>query len=87
MCEAKGGPTLIIVTHHIEEIVPAVTHALALRHGNVVSMGARKDALTGEILSRTFDLAIEVQEGWGRLWPVVIKKKLKKSYFKHSLYD
>lgn len=37
-------------------------------------MGAKKDVLTGEILSRKFDLEIEVQESCGWLWPVVIKK-------------
>ncbi|MBU4077253.1 MAG: ATP-binding cassette domain-containing protein [Euryarchaeota archaeon] len=73
MCDAPGGPTLILVTHHIEEIIPAVTHALALRQGRVVAQGDKNDVLTGEVLSRTFDLSIEVQERYGRLWPVVLK--------------
>lgn len=73
MCDAPGGPTLILVTHHIEEIIPAVTHALTLRQGRVVAQGDKKDVLTGEVLSRTFDLSIEVQERYGRLWPVVMK--------------
>lgn len=83
MCKTPGGPTLILVTHHIEEIIPAVTHALALNRGRVVAMGAKKDTVTGEVLSRTFDLAIEVQERCGRMWPMILKK----SYFKHSLYE
>jgi iron complex transport system ATP-binding protein len=73
MCKAPGGPTLIFVTHHIEEIVPAVTHALALQQGRVVAWGNKMDVLTGEVLSRTFDLSIEVQDRHGRLWPVVLK--------------
>lgn len=73
MCMTPGGPTLIFVTHHIEEIVPAVTHVLALRHGKVAAQGAKKDVLTGDVLSRTFDLTIEVQERGGRMWPVIIK--------------
>lgn len=73
MCKVPGGPTLILVTHHIEEIIPAVTHALALRQGRVVAQGNKKEVLTGEVLSRTFDLSIEVQERYGRLWPVVMK--------------
>jgi iron complex transport system ATP-binding protein len=73
MCDSPGGPTLILVTHHIEEIIPAVTHSLALREGRVVAQGDKKDVLTGEVLSRTFDLSIEVQERYGRLWPVVLK--------------
>lgn len=73
MCKAPEGPTLIFVTHHIEEIVTAVTHVLSLRQGKVVARGNKNDVLTGEVLSRTFDLSIEVQERYGRLWPVVLK--------------
>ncbi len=73
MCKAPRGPTLILVTHHIEEIIPAVTHALALKQGRIVAKGAKKGIVTGEILSRTFDLAIEVQERCGRLWPMILK--------------
>jgi iron complex transport system ATP-binding protein len=73
MCMASGSPTIILVTHHIEEIVPAVTHVLALRQGRVVAQGAKKDVLTGELLSRTFDLNIEVHYRGGRVWPVVLR--------------
>jgi iron complex transport system ATP-binding protein len=73
MCDAPVGPTLILVTHHIEEIIPAVTHALALREGRVVAHGDKKKVLTGELLSRTFDLNIEIQERCGRFWAIVLK--------------
>ncbi len=73
MCEPQGGLVLILVTHHIEEIVPGFTHALALRRGRVVAKGDKKDVLTGKVLSSTFDLGIEVQERYGRLWTVIKK--------------
>jgi len=73
MCDAPVGPTLIIVTHHIEEIIPAVTHAMALRQGRIVAQGDKREVLTGEALSRTFDLNIEVQERFGRFWAIVKK--------------
>ncbi len=73
MCETPGGPALILVTHHIEEIIPPVTHVLALRQGRVVAKGAKKDVLTGDVLSRIFDLSFEVQERYGRFWAVVSK--------------
>lgn len=73
MCDEPGGPTLIFITHHTEEIIPAITHALALKQGRLVAKGIKSNILTGEILSRTFDLSIEVQERCGRLWPVVSK--------------
>jgi iron complex transport system ATP-binding protein len=73
MCDVPGGPTLILVTHNIEEIIPAVTHALALREGRIMAQGEKKEMLTGDVLSRTFDLNIEVQERCGRFWAIVLK--------------
>lgn len=71
MCSMPGGPTLIFVTHHIEEIMPTITHALALRKGRVVAKGCKSEVLEGEIMTRTFDIPIELYEKAGRLWPVV----------------
>lgn len=50
----RGGPGLVLVTHHVEEIVPAFTHALLLRGGAVVTAGPRATVLTGANLSATF---------------------------------
>lgn len=72
MCEMPGGPTLIYITHHIEEIVPAITHALALKQGRVLARGERKEVLTGDVLSKTFDLPMDVHKRDGRLWPVIL---------------
>jgi len=68
-----GGPTLIYITHHIEEILPSITHVLALRKGKVMASGARKEVLTNEVLSRTFEVPVELHEKGGRLWVVVYK--------------
>jgi iron complex transport system ATP-binding protein len=48
-------PTLILVTHHVEEIVATFTHALVLRGGRVVASGPTSEALTSETLSHAFD--------------------------------
>jgi iron complex transport system ATP-binding protein len=50
----KTGPTLLFVTHHVEEIMPAFTHALLLRKGRVAGAGAIGEVLTGASLSRVF---------------------------------
>ncbi|HEY9205034.1 MAG TPA: ABC transporter ATP-binding protein [Candidatus Methanoperedens sp.] len=72
-----GGPTLVYITHHVEEIFPEITHALALRHGRIVASGTKKEVITGEVLSETFGLSIELQEKGGRLWPMVSGLKCK----------
>ena len=50
----RGAPALVLVTHHVEEIMPAFTHALLLREGRVVAAGERSRVLTSAQLSRTF---------------------------------
>lgn len=52
-----AGPaalTLLFVTHHIEEIIPAVDHVLGLRAGRVAYAGPKAAALTPEALEGVF---------------------------------
>ncbi|MDR2974956.1 MAG: ABC transporter ATP-binding protein [Propionibacteriaceae bacterium] len=62
----QSSPTSVMVTHHVEEIPLGVTHGLFLKQGRVVAMGALGDVMTAEVLSRTFDMALRVDEIEGR---------------------
>ena len=48
------GPTLVLVTHHLEEIMPALSHVLVLRAGRVVAAGPKCAVLTARILGAAF---------------------------------
>ncbi len=61
-----AAPALVLVTHHLEEIPPGVTHALVLRSGRVVAAGPVAETLTDEVLSRAFALALHVDSTGGR---------------------
>jgi len=50
----KSSPTLILVTRHVEEIMPAFSHALLLKNGRVLAQGAKTEVLTSESLSRAY---------------------------------
>ena len=54
LARRRGAPALVLVTHHVEEITPAFTHALLLRAGRVVAAGPRAALLTSARLSATF---------------------------------
>ncbi len=54
LARQRGSPTLVLVTHHVEEITPAFTHALLLRGGRVVAAGPRAAVLTSRRLSAVF---------------------------------
>lgn len=60
---AKRGnsPALVLVTHHVEEIMPAFTHALLLRGGEVQIAGPLKRALNSTTLSVTFGAPLKLR--------------------------
>jgi iron complex transport system ATP-binding protein len=59
-------PPLVLVTHHLEEIPPAFTHALVMKSGKVAAAGAINETVTTEILSDAFSLPLEVDSRAGR---------------------
>ncbi len=60
--------TLIFVTHHIEEIPASFSHVLVLKAGRVLASGPKPQVLTSAMLSRAFDVHIEVEQKYGRYW-------------------
>jgi iron complex transport system ATP-binding protein len=62
-----GGPTVVLVTHHLEEVPPAVPRALLLREGRVVAAGAVGGVLTSPEVSAAFGIDVEVTREHGRL--------------------
>lgn len=60
------APALVLVTHHVEEITPAFTHALLLRAGAVAAAGPRARVLTSAALSRAFDAPLRLRRADGR---------------------
>jgi iron complex transport system ATP-binding protein len=59
--------TLVLVTHHLEEIPPETTHALLLREGRVVVEGLITETLTSGNLSTCFGLPVECRHD-GERW-------------------
>jgi iron complex transport system ATP-binding protein len=55
-----AAPALVLVTHHVEEIVPAFTHALLLRRGAVVADGPCRTVLTSARLTETFGAPLKL---------------------------
>ena len=62
----RGGPALVLVTHHAEEIMPAFTHALLLREGRVYASGAKLGIVTTRRLKGVFGSRITVKRSHGR---------------------
>jgi iron complex transport system ATP-binding protein len=63
---AASAPTMILVTHHVEEIVPIFSHVLILKAGRVLCAGPRARVLTSTTLSDAFDAPVRLSRARGR---------------------
>ncbi|MFD0141967.1 MULTISPECIES: ABC transporter ATP-binding protein [unclassified Streptomyces] len=55
------APSMIMVTHHVEEIAPGFTHVLMIRQGKVLAAGPMETELTSRNLSLCFGLPLVVE--------------------------
>lgn len=67
------GPSLALITHHVEEITPGFTHVLMLRRGQVVASGRIHDVLTARHLSATFGTPVRLRRGRDGRWSLTVK--------------
>lgn len=67
---ARGGTGLILVTHHLDDVIPEVSRVITLKRGRVVGDGPKHEMLTSRHLSALFDTTVEVVErdGFYHLW-------------------
>jgi iron complex transport system ATP-binding protein len=67
---ARTGTAIVLVTHHVSDIVPEVTRIVMLKDGRLLRDGTKRDLLTGPAISELFDIpaSIEERDGRYRLW-------------------
>jgi iron complex transport system ATP-binding protein len=65
LATAKRSPAIIMVTHHVEEIIPAVTHMLLLKKGRVLAAGSKSSVLNSTNLSTAFDCPVRLIKNRG----------------------
>ncbi|MGX9721660.1 ABC transporter ATP-binding protein [Stenotrophomonas acidaminiphila] len=64
---AAQGITLVLVTHHIEEVIPEIQRVVLMKGGRIFADGPRGELLRAGPLSEVFGGPIDVQEEDGRL--------------------
>ena len=62
---ARDGTTLILITHHIEEIVPEISRVILLRDGRILTSGPKQSVMTTEHLSALFNAPISIDSADG----------------------
>lgn len=63
-----GAPTLLLATHHAEEIAPVFKHVLILKRGKVAAAGPIADTLTSANVSAAFGAPLRVKYRRGRFF-------------------
>ncbi|MEX2318167.1 MAG: ATP-binding cassette domain-containing protein [Pirellulales bacterium] len=64
-------PTVVLVTHHVEEIVPGIQNTLILRAGRVHCAGPTHDVVTRETIEKVYGTRLtRIEQSGGRLWPI-----------------
>lgn len=66
--QKEDGPTMIFVTHHIEEIGSIFSRVLVLKSGSVLAQGNKEKVLSESILSNAFGVPLTVAKINDRFW-------------------
>jgi iron complex transport system ATP-binding protein len=67
---AQSGVGLLLVTHHLDDIIPEIDRVILLKDGAVFLDGPKGEVLTPESLLATFGVPVEVveREGYFHAW-------------------
>jgi iron complex transport system ATP-binding protein len=69
--DIRHFPTTILVTHHVEEIVPGIQNTIVLSGGRVHSAGSTAAVVTRETIEAVYRTRLaRIEHSGGRLWPI-----------------
>jgi len=66
--DQEHSPTIVMITHHVEELPPATAHVLLLDQGTIGASGSPDQVLTSEKLSRVYRCPVRVVREGGRYY-------------------
>jgi iron complex transport system ATP-binding protein len=59
---AREGTTLILITHHVEEVIPEIERVVLIKHGRIAGAGSKSDMMTPQRLGELFEGPILLDE-------------------------
>jgi iron complex transport system ATP-binding protein len=62
----RAAPTIVMVTHHVEEVPAGFTHAMLLRRGSVLAAGPLPEVFTERNLSKCFGVPLVIDHRQSR---------------------
>lgn len=67
---ANSGITIVLVTHHLPDIITEINRVICLRNGQIIKDGTKSEVLQSAVLSDLFGTPVEVTErdGHYQMW-------------------
>ena len=67
---AKAGIAIILVTHHLSDIIPEIDRVILMRDGEIADDGSKEEVLTAVSLGELFGVKVELarRDGYYHLW-------------------
>lgn len=67
---AQSGKSIIMVTHHLPDIIPEIGRVIMLRKGRLFRDAPKREVLTNQVLSELFNMPCEVvqRDGYYHMW-------------------
>jgi iron complex transport system ATP-binding protein len=67
---AQSGIGIVMVTHHLSDLIPEIDRVVLMDRGRIVSDGTKQDVLVAPKLSALFGLPVELskRDGYYNLW-------------------
>ncbi len=67
---ATAGTSIIMITHHLQDIIPEIERVIMIKNGMIVEDGVKEKILTSALLSQLFDIPAQVvkRNGHYYLW-------------------
>jgi iron complex transport system ATP-binding protein len=67
---AQSGIGIVLVTHHLSDVIPEIDRVVLMRNGRVQADGRKQDLLEPEQISRLFGIHVDItrRDGYYHLW-------------------
>jgi iron complex transport system ATP-binding protein len=69
---SQWGTTLILVTHHFQEVIPCIQRTLLLGGGRIAFDGPTAEAMTSQRLSQVFGVPLQSHRSASGFWNVTL---------------
>jgi len=67
---AQSGTSIIVVTHHLADVIPEVGRVILIKQGRILRDGTKREVMTSESLSDLFETPVELfeRDGLYQIW-------------------